>query len=923
MSGTSDGRAFSPQTETFCVTDVGSTTTKAILFAREGGWRFFREEASTTVEKPHEDVTVGVRSALQALERRTGQKLLRDGEPSIPYLSTSSAGGGLAMVVTGLVRDITADSADRVALGAGAIVLDIFALNDGRTPYRKIEDLKRLRPDMVLLAGGFDGDAISGPVFLAELVSESGLRPKLSASQKLPVIYGGNVKAREDVKRSLGDGFLFYPVSNIRPSGGREKLEPARNAIQDLFMDHVMSQAPGYEQLKTWTSAPILPTPAAFARVLALVSKDLGAKVLAVDVGGATTDVFTVDGDQVFRTVSANLGMSYSLRNVAEIGGVTPISDLLDVDISEAELWNRLGNKHISPTSLPVTNEAMQIEWAAASIAIREAVRAHLEVYQGAMLSLSRAALDIRGAVRSRVREREAQPAPDLADYDLVIGSGGILSHSPRQAAAMMLVDALELRGLTALAVDSAFMFPHLGVLAEVRPELARELFYSLGIVRLGTAFSALGSKRGISAVRVTGVSPRGDGVDRTVNVGEIAVVPLRGTAELHVRGGGEEWRLDRTIRVEDEACGLIADVRPRPLTSRARTLAPAGYLPNPYHTEDVHPPRVVRQRVALRRELAIPGDVFVRTGQRAESDTLVARSTRQFLRPFFLPVAESLGVRPDELPEHLLKNVGDEISTEEVLARKSRHLMTPKVFRSPVEGRIEKILPSGTLMVREKPEAARELTAINVAKELGIDPKRTAPYLRVKVGDEVHRGQWVAAAVRPGTHRVCPSPVRGRVSRIENAYGIVMIEPLLEELEVRAWLPGIVDEVSDRGCVVSANASVIAGAWGRGGEAHGPVLLDDVKQAHITVTHFASGDLLRKAAEAQAAGLIVGGLDLVNVLDPNGGPTIVVTEGFGTRKIATEVLEALQAHRSRVALVDGTTQLRVGVKRPTIILPE
>jgi len=98
----------------------------------------------------------------------------------------------LAVVVAGLVKAVTSTSAERVALGAGSIILDIIALDDGRTPYRKIDMLKKLRPDMFLLAGGFDGGAVFGPVFLAELLNQSGLRPKLSAKVKLPVIYAGN-----------------------------------------------------------------------------------------------------------------------------------------------------------------------------------------------------------------------------------------------------------------------------------------------------------------------------------------------------------------------------------------------------------------------------------------------------------------------------------------------------------------------------------------------------------------------------------------------------------------------------------------------------------------------------------------------------------------------------------------------------------
>ncbi|MBM3315948.1 methylaspartate mutase, partial [candidate division WOR-3 bacterium] len=190
----------------FCVTDVGSTTTKALLFRRESGsWTCARFETPTTVEKPHADVTVGVLAAFRGLEKQTGHRLLEGDAPSVPYLSTSSAGGGLAMVVTGLVQKLTAETADRAALGAGAIVLDVIAMDDGRSPYRKIEDLKRLRPDMILFAGGFDADAVSGPVFLSELLLEAGLQPKLNPAGRVPLVYAGNVNARERVLEAVGD----------------------------------------------------------------------------------------------------------------------------------------------------------------------------------------------------------------------------------------------------------------------------------------------------------------------------------------------------------------------------------------------------------------------------------------------------------------------------------------------------------------------------------------------------------------------------------------------------------------------------------------------------------------------------------------------------------------------------------------------
>jgi hypothetical protein len=64
-----------------------------------------------------------------------------------------------------------------------------------------------------------------------------------------------------------------------------------------------------------------VPTPAAFGSILKLLSTATGRRIMAVDIGGATTDVFTARTGDVFRTVSANLGLSYSILNVAELAG--------------------------------------------------------------------------------------------------------------------------------------------------------------------------------------------------------------------------------------------------------------------------------------------------------------------------------------------------------------------------------------------------------------------------------------------------------------------------------------------------------------------------------------------------------------------------------------------------------------------------
>ncbi len=919
---------FSDTADLFCITDVGSTTTKAILFEKvDGRWAFHRKEAPTTVEKPHEDVALGVLNALRALERETGRALVAGGVPAVPFLCTSSAGGGLAMVVTGLVRHLTAESADRVALGAGAIVLDVIAMNDGRTPYRKIEDLKLHRPDMVLLAGGFDGDNISGPVYLAELIVESDLHPKLSPLAKLDVVYGGNVNAREYVARVFGEDYEFHPVPNIRPTGGGECPNPARKQIHELFMNHVMSQAPGYENIKPWVASPIRPTPAALGNLLAVISGDLEKSIMVIDIGGATTDVFTAVGGKVFRTVSANLGMSYSIRNVAEVSGIGTIKELSADDMDETDLWNRIGNKQLDPTALPATPQDMKLEWAVATAAVREAVANHLEVMrsEGDPAPDPRPELDI--LIRGPRREWEKELRPEgrlelsLEEYDLVIGSGGILSHSPREAAAMMLVDALEPVGVVELAVDSAFMFPHLGVLAEVNEDLARELFFGLGIVNLGTLYAPGGRGEASVPVPVSGKTDAGRVIDERVNAGAIRAIPLGGEERLTFAAKAGTGSHDLTVT--GGQCGLIVDNRVRPIRSGGHALLTGEYVPPVREIEEEPEQRLDRGPVTLVRELATPGEVFVSAGQRLESDTLVARSSRQLLRPFFIEVANALGILPEDVAECLTKQVGDEIDYGDVIAKRPHKVLSFDVVRSNVRATIERILPNGTVVARELPEMAREYVTVKVGQDMGKPGWQVKPFLRVNKGQTVERGQWLAAEIKPHGIKYSASPVRGKVNRIDYGYGMVVIEPLLEELEVRAWLPGEVERTTERGCIVKGEGTTIHGVWGMGGEAVGPLTMGEPEDGKVVVRHFGDARTLGELEAGDIAGLVTGGLNLEDMIGAEPAFTIVVLAGFGDLTISPDLHSALAGHEGRFALIDGTTQLRVGVKRPVIILPE
>ncbi|MEN8152141.1 MAG: glutamate mutase L, partial [Planctomycetota bacterium] len=360
-------------------TDCGSTTTKAILIQKKGdGYRLVvRGEAPTTVEAPAEDVTRGVLNAVREVEELSGRKIL-DGEKIITpdagdegvdiYVSTSSAGGGLQMMVAGVVKQMTGESAERAALGAGAIVMDVIATNDGRRPHERIERIRQLRPDMILLSGGTDGGTVEKVVELGELIAAARPSARLGAQYQLPIIYAGNKDARQPVQDLLEDKCALSIEDNIRPVLERENLKPARDAIHELFMEHVMAHAPGYKKLMKWTEVPIMPTPGAVGIIMQTIAHLEDISVIGVDIGGATTDVFSVwqkEDDkgvksEVFnRTVSANLGMSYSVSNVFAEAGLPNVLRWVPFDIDERDLRNRIRNKMIRPTTIPQSLESL------------------------------------------------------------------------------------------------------------------------------------------------------------------------------------------------------------------------------------------------------------------------------------------------------------------------------------------------------------------------------------------------------------------------------------------------------------------------------------------------------------------------------------------------------------------------------------
>ena len=575
--------------KTILATDCGSTTTKAILIELvENEYRLtYRGEAPTTVEAPFEDVTRGVLNAVMEIEELSKRKIINEDKIISPskndngvdiYISTSSAGGGLQMMVAGVVKTMSGESAERAALGAGSIVMDIIASNDGRLPHEKIKRIRELRPDMILLSGGIDGGTISHVVELAEILAAANPQPRLGQDYKLPVIYAGNKDAKDKIEDTLGEKVDLDLVDNIRPILEQENLEPSRDKIHDLFMEHVMQQAPGYKKLMSWTDAPIMPTPGAVGSLIEMIAEKENITVVGVDIGGATTDIFSVFQGKFNRTVSANLGMSYSICNVLAESGLDNVLRWVPFDIDRKELTNRIGNKMIRPTTVPQSLEELFIEQSIAREALRLSFKQHKEF-----------AVGLKGIQKERTisdafdQTTSGESLVNMMDLDLLVGSGGVLSHAPRrEQSAKMLIDAFMPEGITQLAVDSIFMMPQLGVLAHVDKKefsedarkAALEVFHKDCLIRLGTCITPIGkAKPGEVILNVVLTLQDGTTKEKELISGEIVRLEapyepiqavLKPSKNMDI-GGGNGQEIEANIY--GGTVGLIFDGRDRPIT--------------------------------------------------------------------------------------------------------------------------------------------------------------------------------------------------------------------------------------------------------------------------------------------------------------------------------------------------------------------
>ena len=400
-------------------TDIGSTFTKVTAADLEACRIVGRAMSPTTI---FDDVNIGFQKALALLTEQVGHPMEFDFR-----LACSSAAGGLKMVACGLVPDLTSEAARLASLSAGAKVLKAYAYKMTDT---EAKELTELQPDIVMLSGGTDGGNSEVMLHNAKVLADCPLR--------FPVIIAGNKSAAGEAARLIEEaGKEAVVCPNVMPEFGKLNIEPAREAVRKVFLERIVD-AKGLRELAEKMDGDIIPPPASVLDAITLLSRGTRdeegiGSLMAFDIGGATTDVYSVtNGCPVYsgamlkglphpaakRSVEGDLGMRWNARTIVALQGEELFAE--DAGVTVEELRQTLNVFDKTPDILP-QNEAMEkIDVALAKSAAKNACErhaGHLEV------------------VFTPLGERYMQTGKDLSDVKWLIGTGGPVITSKDPAA--------------------------------------------------------------------------------------------------------------------------------------------------------------------------------------------------------------------------------------------------------------------------------------------------------------------------------------------------------------------------------------------------------------------------------------------------------------------------------------------------------
>lgn len=444
--------------------DFGSTYTKVTAVDTDSAQLLGTASSYTTVQT---DINNGLNNAIDELTKKIGKL-----EFTARY-AASSAAGGLRMLASGLVPELTSEAAKTASLGAGAKVLKTYSyeLNEDDA-----DEISSISPDIFLLVGGTDGGNSACILHNAKVLAEIG--------GEFPIVIAGNRSAAKQCAKLL-DGREVYICENVMPKFGVLNVEPVQQVIRDVFLKNIV-KAKGLTEASELISGIMMPTPSAVMAAIKLLGEGTDTQpgigeLIAVDVGGATTDIYSVsDGmpddprtllkglpePYIKRTVEGDIGMRYSIHGIVEnAGGISKIAALAGIDEQRAEMLVEQFSKNTD--LLPWDAETAALDEALASMAVKTAVTRHA------------------GSVEetySMIGTTYVQTGKNLMNVQKIVITGGSLIHTANtdKIASFALFDEKEPSSLkpkkASVLVDRKYIIAAMGLLSEHYPEVALKI---------------------------------------------------------------------------------------------------------------------------------------------------------------------------------------------------------------------------------------------------------------------------------------------------------------------------------------------------------------------------------------------------------------------------------------------------------------
>ena len=450
------------------VAEIGSTTTVVNAFDHlESDNPVFLGQGQAPTSVKEGDVNIGLQAAIEDMKKN-----LHIENEKLEYtnmLATSSAAGGLRMTVHGLVYDMTVKAAKEAALGAGA---NIHLITAGKFSKVDMIKLDRIKPNIILIAGGVDYGERETALYNSELIAASDLN--------IPVIYAGNIAVADDVKlifESYSKEKNLHIVPNVYPKIDILNIEPTREVIQDIFEKHI-TEAKGMEKIREMVNGSIIPTPGAVMKASKILKDEIG-DLVTIDVGGATTDIHSVtEGTEKVnkilvepepvakRTVEGDLGVFINKRNIVDIIKTEKLEKELNMTPEDIEKFTN------SDIAIPETEEHKRFIERLTNEAVIVSINRHAGGYRtyfggksdtlafgkdltavkwivgtGGALTRLTAREEILNSISQFNRADKLLPTAEakiLIDNDYIMASLGVLSSLNKEAAIKLLLKSLK-----------------------------------------------------------------------------------------------------------------------------------------------------------------------------------------------------------------------------------------------------------------------------------------------------------------------------------------------------------------------------------------------------------------------------------------------------------------------------------------------